>query len=259
MATAAALDKSIAGGISGLRQHMDKMRETIKEHNAKAEELEKAKLDAYHGLCRTTGKQQALKQRIEETEEEIEKVEKRRKELELRAGEKEQFLNESRTFNKSLKVVALDEGAVESTEEQLRLHKETYSKNYERYQVNKTKKIDLEQKFELVECKSQEIERRLNALKLELEYNLVEEGRRSEGCKDSIDAAFRTEKSCLDLQRGLDVVMKRKEKATKRINELEAQINRSEETMEATNFERRRIEATIREVLLSAKSQYSDL
>lgn len=177
----------------------------------------------------------------------------------LRAGEKEKFLAESRTFNVSLQVVAADEGAVEAKETELRTHKTLYNQNYERYQHNKARKIELEQQFELVECKSQEMERRLGALKLELEYNLVEEGRRSEGCKDSIDAAFRTEKSCLDLQRGLDVVMKRKEKATKKINELESQINRHEETMEATNFERRRIEATIRELLLSAKSQYSDI
>ena len=78
------------------------------------------------------------------------------------------------------------------------------------------------------------------------------------GCKESIDSAFKTEKSCLDLQRGLDAVMKRKEIATKKINELESQINRSEDSLEATNFERRRIEATIREVLLSAKDQYKD-
>jgi len=238
---------------------MQKMRDAIKEMNEKAEVMEKSKVETYHTLCRTTGKQHALKQRIEDTEEEIEKVEKRKKEMEHRAGEKELFLKESRDFNTSLQVVACDEGAVETKEAELRLHKDLYNKNYERYQLNKAKKIELEQKFELVECKSQEMERRLNALKLELEYNLVEEGRRSEGCKDSIDAAFRTEKSYLDLQRGLDVVMKRKEKATKRINELEAQINRSEETLETTNFERRRIEATIREVLLSAKSQYSDL
>lgn len=53
--------------------------------------------------------------------------------------------------------------------------------------------------------------------------------------------------------------MKRKEMATKRINDLESQITRSEDSLEATNFDRRRIEATIRELLLSAKEQYKDM
>ena len=74
MATAAAIDKSLSGGISGLRQHMNNMREAIKEHNAKAEEMEKAKVEVYHLLCRTTGKQHALKKRIEEMEESLERV-----------------------------------------------------------------------------------------------------------------------------------------------------------------------------------------
>lgn len=257
MATAAAIDKSLAGGISGLRQHMEKMRDAIKQANEKADALEKEKEGANQTLCRIIGKQQAIKDKIESTENEILKTEKRVKDIEGRLSEKELFLKESGEYNNSLKIVAVNEGLIEEKEQQVSMYTDMYNQNYEKYQQTKTKKIDLEQKFEITENRCQDIERRLNALKLELEYNLVEEGRRSEGCKDSIDAAFKTEKSCLDLQRGLDVVMKRKEIATKKINDLESQINRSEDSLEATNFERRRIEATIREVLLSAKAQYS--
>lgn len=42
-------------------------------------------------------------------------------------------------------------------------------------------KIELEQKVELVETKSQDAKRRLVALQTELEYNKLEEGRRQEG------------------------------------------------------------------------------
>jgi len=259
MATSDRLDSSLAGGLSGLRAHMDKMRASIQEANAKADAIEKERADAHHILCRVVGKQQAIKQKITNTEENIEKKEKRVKETEVRVLEKEKFVKDSREFAESLKIITPNEGVITQKENELHEYKEIYHKNYERYQKAKAQKIELEQKYEHVEARTAEIERKLNSLKLELEYNLVEEGRRSEGCKESIDSAFRTEKSCLDLQRGLDAVMKRKEISTKKINDLESQISRVEDSLETTNFERRRIEATIRELLLSAKEQYKDM
>jgi len=258
MSTADKIDMSLSGGLSGLRTHMKKMQETIKATNEKADTMEKEREAAHNNYCRVVGRQQAIKQKILDTEANMEKTEKRMKETEARLQEKEQFLKESKVFANSLKIVSPSENAVVEKEEQVNVYKNTYHQNYERYQKAKAKKIDLEQRFEITENKSQEITRKLNALKLELEYNLVEEGRRSEGCKESIDSAFKTEKSCLDLQRGLDAVMKRKEIATRKINELESNMTRSEDSLEATNFERRRIEATIREILLNAKDQYKE-
>jgi len=259
MATSDRLDSSLAGGLSGLREHMKKVNESIKAANAKADAIEKERVEAHHMLCRVVGKQQAIKQKITNIEETIEKKEKRIKETLIRVLEKEQFVKDSKEFTDSLKVIAPNEGVIAETENRLQVYKETYHKNYEKYQKARAIKIDLEQRNEMVETKTAEIERKLKSLQLELEYNLVEEGRRSEGCKESIDSAFKTEKSCLDLERGLDAVMKRKDVSTKKINDLECKINSTEETLDATKFERRRIEATIRELLLSAKEQYKDI
>ena len=64
--------------------------------------------------------------------------------------------------------------------------------------------------------------------------------------------AFNTEKSCKDLQRGMEVIFRRKTDATRKMNDLELRIRKTEDAYEAIGFERRRIEAAIREILLSS-------
>lgn len=79
------------------------------------------------------------------------------------------------------------------------------------------------------------------------------------GCKDAIDAAFRAEKTCIELQRGLDVIMKRKDTATKQINKLEKEVKTKEDAIDTLRFERKKNEATIKEMLIHLKSQQAQL
>ena len=131
MSTGAKIDSSLSGGLSGLRMHMEKMRNTIKEVNEKADSMEKEKEGAYNTMRRIVGKQQAIKQKITKTEDEIEKSEKKVKETEVRLQEKEQFLKESKEFTRSLKIINPNEGAVEKKVSEVTTYKDMYHKNYE--------------------------------------------------------------------------------------------------------------------------------
>lgn len=77
------------------------------------------------------------------------------------------------------------------------------------------------------------------------------------GCKDAIDAAFRSEKQCIELQRGLDAIMKRKDIATSKINKLEKEVNGKESAFDTLRFERKKNESTIKEMLIHLKSQHA--
>ena len=74
-------------------------------------------------------------------------------------------------------------------------------------------------------------------------------------CRAAIDGAFNYEKKCLDLQNGLDYIMQRKEESTKKINKLEKEVRKAENATDTLVFERRRMEATIREILHSFKNK----
>jgi len=253
MATAARLEHTLSGGISSIKDHMKQMQSSIKEHKEKADRNEAAVEKAKHVYLKAYGRQQAMREKRTDTEEKLEKSEEKLKEITRRVQEKETFLEESRKFNKNLKNVVPEEGEVAEMEAKLKVLKEAYNKNYERYQRARNLKIELEQKVELAESHSHEKVTRMKAMKLELEYNLIEEGRRTEGCKGAIDSAFKSEKSCLDLQHGLDDIVKRKDVATQAINGLESKISKVESSLDTINFDRRRTEATIKEILLNIK------
>lgn len=131
MATSDRLDSSLAGGLSGLKAHMDKIRNTINEQNTKADQIEKEKENAHMMLCRVMGKQQAIKDKILATEERLEKKEQRLKETEGRVLEKEKFVKDSRDFTETLKVITPSENALALKEEELAQYKGIYHKNYE--------------------------------------------------------------------------------------------------------------------------------
>lgn len=259
MSTADRLDTSLADGLAGLKATIEKARNTIKEENEKADAIEKENAKAHNMLCRVLGKQQGIISRRTNTEEKLEKTEGKLQDMEARVREKEQFLKESKEHYDRLKIIPASPEAIAQAESELSQKKEIYQKNRERFLELKSKKLELEQKYDLTEWGTADTLRRLEALQLELEYNLVEEGQRSEACKASVDLAFKTEKSCLDLQRGLDAVMKRKEVASRKVYYLESQITRTEDSVEAIYLERRKMEATIRGLLLRLKDQHKDM
>lgn len=255
MSTAAKLDTNVSGGVSSIKAHLKGLQAQIKAINEARDRTEQENEKAKLVFLKAYGRQQKLRENMTETEERIDKTEEKIKEIKKRMNEKEQFLEESQKFNRSLKSVAPDANVVNEVEERLHKYKELYSQNYERYQKARNVKIELEQKVELVETKSQDAKRRLVALQTELEYNKLEEGRRQEGCKSAIDNAFKSEKNYLDLQRNLDVVMKRREEGLKKMNALESKVAKTEDEIDTLNFDRRRIEATIREILSGIKNQ----
>ena len=67
------------------------------------------------------------------------------------------------------------------------------------------------------------------------------------GSKDAIDNAFKALKNCLELQGNLY--------EEKKINSLEAKISDVENSIETFNFERKKIEATIKEILSNIRRQ----
>lgn len=252
MATTTAIDG--IGGIIGVKEKMTKMREAIKEENEKADSLERENAEAKRKLCKALGEQQGVKQNIEKAKNDMERLGGKMKYIESRVTEKEEFVRESKGFNDSLKIAAVREEEIEEAKKKVKIYTDAYNKNQKEYATSKRTKMNLEQRYETIEYKRHDLERRLNALTIELEYNLVEEGRKSQVNKYTTETAFKAEKGCLDLQRKMDVVMKRKGDASKKVIQLESQVHKLEDSLEAMNFERRKTEAMIREILLSRSS-----
>ena len=172
--------------------------------------------------------------------------------VEHRALEREEFVNRSKESAGRVHIVVLDEDEVAAKQRELEEKKETLKNNQARLEDAEGRKNELDKKNEELEGMLADFERTLHKLKIELEYNTIEESRRSKTSKASIEMAFNTEKGCKDLQRGLDVIMKRKAEATQKMNDFELRIHKTEDAYEAVAFERRRIEAAIREILLSS-------
>lgn len=258
MATAAALDQVVAGGVKGLRERIKKLQEAIARENEKAEALEKERDALDQILARVVGKQETLKARIEDTMVDLDKSNKKADEMEWRALEKERFVRDSNELNERMKIVALDEALVAEKESELAKSTELYQENFQRTKSARAAKSDLEKRFDEIEGATMENEWRLKSLKTELEYNLIEEERRSVVCKRAEDAAFQVKNACTDLERGLDGIMNRQDIALRKLNDLESRLCKTEDTLEATNFERRKLEATIRDILLNARDMYKD-
>jgi len=255
MATSYKLEVSVKGGMSGIKQAMMQMKETIKETEGKATRVERERDQARTAYQRAYNKQKNMRDKMVELEEDLRKSEEKKKDVQRRLNEKELFLTEAAKFHSELIQSTPGEGEVETVAKQLKIMKTIYAKNFDRCQHARNKKIELEQRVEFAEIKAQDATRRLQSLNTELEYNQVEESRRTNGCKDAIDAAFKTEKDCLSLEKGLSIIMKRKEIATQKINTLEGKISKAENSIDTINFDRRRIEATVREILINVKKQ----
>jgi len=252
MTTADVVDNSVSAGIKRMKRKMVKMKEEIAEHNQKADRMEKELFAARTHLLGVYTTGQNGKDRMEEIRDELEHNEKKFLELEHRVLEREEFVKRSRESAGRINIVTVDEQLLAQTQQEYEEKKQEYNANMERLQLAETKKKDLDQRHEELEWTNADHERALHKLKIELEYNLLEEERRSKTSRDIVEAAFAVEKSCTDLQRGLDVIMRRKGEATRKLNEYELRIHKTEDAYEAVSFERRRIEAAIREILLSS-------
>jgi len=252
MSTAEKMEPSLSGGVALIKNNMKVMVESIKKVNAKAvlieDEVELAK-KAYQSRV---VKLQPMKDRIIECEEKIRKNEEKGKDLSRRLLEKEQLLSELKVFNKHLKKVTPEEGAVGDADAKLRKYKEIYAENYRKYQSAREKRSNLDQKLEIAEIKGQEAARKIAQMTIQLEQNQLEDKRKQYGCKKAIDDAYSAEKNILDIDRALEHVMKRKENAQHRIKYLEEAISKTENDIDNYNYDRRRIETTLTELLVSS-------
>lgn len=252
MSTHQKMEPSLSGGVALIKNNMKVMVESIKKVNAKAELIEEEVEQAKKAYQSRAAKLQPMKDRIIECEEKIRKNEERSKELTRRLMEKEQVLRELKTFNKHLKKITPEEGAVAETQEKLRKYKEIYSQNYKKYQSAREKRSILDQRLEISEIRSQECERKAQQLHVQLEQNKLEDKRKQLGCKKAIDLAYGAEKNIGDIDRAMESVMKRKSNAENRIRFMEDAISKTENDIDNFNYDRRRIEATLTELLVAS-------
>jgi len=252
MSTGDRIDGALSGGVAGLKKKMKELRERIAVENGKAEVWEKEYAETAEHLAQQVERIGDMKYKCEDLVEEIEKREKKLPDIEHRVREREEFVAKSLEAAGRVVIEEVDEDLIALKQKELEERQATYKQNAAALQEIEARKQELVTKSEESEATLAEYARTLHKLKIELEYNLIEEQRRSKTSKASVEMAFNTEKSCLDLQRGLDVIMKRKTEATRRLNEYELRIHKTEDAYEALNFERRRIEAAIREILLSS-------
>jgi chromosome segregation ATPase len=252
MSTGAAIDGAVSSGVAGLRRKMKELRERIATENEKAEKAETENMAKMQHLGSQVGKYESMKYRCEDMVEDIEKFEKKFLDVEHRTLEREEFVRQSKESAGRVHIVVLDEDEVAAKQKELDEKTQQLKKNQALLQDAEARKNEVEKKSEEYDGMLADFERTLHKLKIELEYNTIEENRRSKTSKASIEMAFNTEKACKDLQRGLDVIMRRKSEATRKTNDLELRIHKAEDAYEAVAFERRRIEAAIREILLSS-------
>jgi len=252
MSTHQKMEPSLSGGVALIKNNMKVMVESIKKVNAKAELIEEEVEQAKKAYQSRAAKLQPMKDRIIECEEKIRKNDERSKELTRRLMEKEQVLRELKTFNKHLKKITPEEGAVAETQEKLRKYKEIYSQNYKKYQSAREKRSILDQRLEISEIRSQECERKAQQLHVQLEQNKLEDKRKQLGCKKAIDLAYGAEKNIGDIDRAMESVMKRKSNAENRIRFMEDAISKTENDIDNFNYDRRRIEATLTELLVAS-------
>ena len=238
-----------SGGLSGFKERMKAIQENIKKEEEKAEKCTKSNEELKRNYCRSVGKQHQLKDKIISKEEEIERVMKKLKEMEERLRQKEQFLHEAAKFNKDLTQTTPKEGEGGEVETRLREHRKIYHKNNERYMQAKERKMQLEERFEHIEDKGKVVYRKVEDLGRELENNLQEEGRRAEQCKQTLDSAFKFERNCIGVTRMLEDLEKRTKEATQKVSAMMKRKNAMEEELDETNYERRVVEATLREIL----------
>lgn len=249
MSTGAKLDTAALGGLGGIKERIQALSAGIKAENAKADQLEKDKESEHRNYCKLIGKQQHLKEAILTKEDEIEKTERKIKEIEERLRQKEEFVKESHIFTKSLSRIVPNEGDTDCKQKELGQHRTVYNEAHHRYMQAKEQKMDLEQRCEIIETKGRDVQRKVDNLKQELENNLMEEGRRGEQCKQSMDLCFRQERNIIGVEKMMEDMTKRKDEANKKVSSLRERITKAEDELEETSYERRVIEATIRQVL----------
>lgn len=253
MSTGAKLDSTAAGGIGSIKDRLKALNDNIKAENDKADRLIKEKETAHRNYCKIVGRQQHIKDKMSSKEDEIEKIERKIKELESRLIQKEEFIKESKSFHKHLTKVTPSEGDRAHKEKELEQYKALYNEAHHKYMQAKEKKLSLEQHCENVELRGRDVQRKVDDLARELENNLMEEGRRGEQCKQTMDSCFRLERNMIGVQKMLDEMMKRKEDASKKVKTLTEKIDKVDEELEATSHERKCFEATIREILVKSK------
>jgi len=251
MATAARMEKSLSSGIGGIKENMRTMMENIKKKNESAAQMDQEREKEKMRHLKAYNKTLVLRDRVQDLEEMLRKKEEKVKDMQKRLLEKEQYLVDVEQYRKSLKKVTPDEGKVAEMEERLQKYRDMYQTTYQEYQKARQKKVKLEDDVESSENKARDYECKLKSLINELEYSQVEEARRMIGCKDQIDKSYKSEKNCLDLERALGHVMEKKDKALKEITFLEAEIGKVDDAIDTYNYDRRRIEATIKEVMHS--------
>jgi len=252
MATALNFEGEVAQSVAGVKKKMAeiKMRLQVEEENAVRMESEYAEKSVH--LAKMLEDQEEMKYRVEDLMAEVENREKKMIDIEHRVLEREEFVRVSKEAAERVVIVTLDEDEVAAKQQELEEKTETYRQNAEKLKNMEARRKELDSRHEDLEAKHADLERTLHRLKVDLEYNTLEEQRRSKTSAAAVEMAFNTEKSCKDLERGMEVIWKRQGEATRRLNDLELRIHKVDDAYDAVSFERRRIEAAIREILLSS-------
>jgi len=244
-----------AEGVASLKGKLMRVVEMIKTTHARIESLEKERGIARQQYSRALDLQMMIRMKKEAAEDGIEKNEKKLKAMEERLLSKQQFVIECRKFTQTeFKTLSAQEEAMARKDHQVKSYRlQVNEKRAECQRMNARKNL-LEEKLERLEGKGEMIEGRKDKLRSRLTSDREEEMRKSRNCSDSSDAVSRSDVERAEIEKGLEVTSKRTEAALARINILEAQVRRLEGNINATNIERNRHEAMIKEILISVQN-----
>jgi len=213
------------------------------EQEQQAKELK----DAYR---KAVMRQNKMRRQIYEDEEKLEIVDRNIKELEKRLYEKKEYLRELATYKP---VDSIQEAA--RMDVKLAEKKRMYAENYDKFQKGRQRKIHLEQKHDLLECRARAVHSKIKALTCEIHHLKLGHERKTEESQKSAENAMYSSNEYERLEADMDVMRARMMEASQRVNSLTMQVQNKETEIRSMRFNRLDMETTIKNILRKVQEQ----
>jgi len=243
-------DRSISGGIKFMKDRMRESANTIITKNEISDQQEQHTKELKEAYRRAVIRQNKMRRKIYEDEEKLEIVDRNIKELERRLYEKQEFLRELSTFKTG---DSIEEAA--RMDVKLAEKKRLYAENYDKFQKGRQRKIELEQKHDLLECRARAVHSKIKALTCEVHHLKLGHERKTQESQKSAENAMFSSSEYEKLEKDMDVMRARMLGASQRVNSLTMQIQNKETEIRSMQFNRLDMETTIKNILRKVQEQ----
>jgi len=247
-------DHSVSAGLQFMKSRMRESAEHVNHMNQEADQMEADTIKLKEGYRKNIIRQNKMRRQIYEGEERLEILERNIKELERRLYEKQEFLRELAKFRAS---DSIEEAA--RADQKLVDKKRLYAENYDKFQKGRQHKITLEQRQDLLDCRSTALKSKIHALTCELHHLKLGQERKTEETKKSAENAVFSSAEYEKLEADMDAMRKRMLCGSQRVNSLTMQIQNKETEIRSMKFNRLEMEKTIKNILMKVQEQVNKM